>query len=136
MCMQDRRGFLKLFGIGAAVVPVIGGMPAMDAEAKLIEVPKVELITDPASLQMPPAVMFADREAEITVLVKRKNGERFSFTANTFITEYRVSPGIELPTHGSRFVETIPGYRRISWEMRGELSGEARNLKIGQGTPR
>lgn len=40
---MNRRDVLKLFGVGAAVVPIVNGLPARDAEAKLIEVPKLEI---------------------------------------------------------------------------------------------
>jgi hypothetical protein len=36
---------MKLFGIGATIVPIIGGAAVEDAAAKIIEAPKVELVT-------------------------------------------------------------------------------------------
>jgi hypothetical protein len=41
--LGGRRDFLKLFGVGAAIVPVIGSTPKMEAKARLIEEPKIEL---------------------------------------------------------------------------------------------
>lgn len=39
--MMDRRDILKRFGIGAIIVPVIGGAAATTSAVELIEVPKV-----------------------------------------------------------------------------------------------
>jgi hypothetical protein len=50
---MHRRDILKLFGVGATVVPVIGSAPEMSAQARLIEVPKVELVDAPVTGPMP-----------------------------------------------------------------------------------
>ena len=42
--MQSRRDLLKYFGIGATIVPVLGGTPITDVPAKLIQEPKIDLI--------------------------------------------------------------------------------------------
>lgn len=42
---MDRRDFLRFFGVGAAVVPIVGGMPHSDAAAVLVETPKIEPYT-------------------------------------------------------------------------------------------
>lgn len=41
--MNNRRDFLKLFGVGAAVAPVIAGLPLLDHQAKLIETPNIDV---------------------------------------------------------------------------------------------
>jgi hypothetical protein len=39
---MNRRDILKLFGAGAAAVPLVGGVPQMEAVSKLIEPAVVE----------------------------------------------------------------------------------------------
>lgn len=41
---MDRRELLKLFGMGTVIAPVIAGVASEDNHARLIEVPKVEII--------------------------------------------------------------------------------------------
>lgn len=41
---MNRRKLLQLFGVGATVVPIIGGAASLDTPAKLIEVPKLDLL--------------------------------------------------------------------------------------------
>lgn len=41
----NRRDLLKFFGIGATIVPVLNGLPKVEMPAKLIEEPKVELVS-------------------------------------------------------------------------------------------
>src|SRR5215510_4263754 len=57
--MTDRRGFLKLFGAGAMVAPVVAGMATnTGAMARLIEEPKVEIIP-------PPELVVADHISDM-----------------------------------------------------------------------
>jgi hypothetical protein len=42
--MFNRRELLKYFTIGTAIVPLVDGLPKFQAEAKLIEEPKVDLV--------------------------------------------------------------------------------------------
>ena len=76
--MNGRRDFLKLFGVGAVVVTVIGGVPSADA-AVIVEPPKVELPESPKILSasaMPyfgnsDVVMYAkDRNTGVTTRVE------------------------------------------------------------------
>lgn len=64
---SSRRDLMKFFGIGAIITPLAGG-----AQAKLIEIPKAELIQMPESLIEKP---FTDEEIEtIAVHVKLRDG--------------------------------------------------------------
>lgn len=42
---MDRRELLKKFSIGTLIAPIVGGAAETSAAAKLIEVPKVELVS-------------------------------------------------------------------------------------------
>lgn len=50
--MTDRREFLKLFGVGTAIVPIIGGKPNLFAAARFIEAPKVELASSSEAMML------------------------------------------------------------------------------------
>ena len=43
--MTDRRSFLKLFGAGATIVPVIAGVVDVTSPARLVVEPTVEPVT-------------------------------------------------------------------------------------------
>ena len=38
----NRRDLLKYFGIGSTIVPVLGGVPKIEAPARLISEPEIE----------------------------------------------------------------------------------------------
>lgn len=42
---MNRRQLLQFFGIGATITPVVGGAPLVEAAAKLLAVPNVELLS-------------------------------------------------------------------------------------------
>lgn len=43
--MINRRELLRFFGAGATISPVVGGEPLLHATARLIEPPKIDIIT-------------------------------------------------------------------------------------------
>lgn len=78
--MPDRRDFLKLFGVGTAIVPIIGGLPAFAAEAKLVEPPKVELFDKVSDGFTPTNVANIaggkSGKYALTVIMESEEGER------------------------------------------------------------
>lgn len=103
--MLNRRDLLKKFGIGAAIVPIIGGVPEMEAKASLIEVPRVELarpvITEaPLFLQSP--VSYG--EFDITVIVKQR--------ASGQVTTFR-NAGILIDAK----MDVVPSMMRMTFEV-------------------
>jgi hypothetical protein len=58
----NRRSLMKLFGVGATIVPIIGGAIEETAAAKLIEVPKIDLVSEKE-----PVVSFAVRRMRLSL---------------------------------------------------------------------
>jgi hypothetical protein len=86
---MHRRDLLKLFGVGGLVAPVIGGSPDLRAQARIIEPPKVELVSADIPTEVTePAPPWA-APLEVTFRIKA-NGQTFHLTADTFLTEYNV----------------------------------------------
>lgn len=44
MGVINRRNLLQMFGIGATITPMAGGVPVIEAAAKLLAVPQVEIL--------------------------------------------------------------------------------------------
>lgn len=84
--MMDRRDILKLFGIGAAVVPLVGGVPDFDASASLIEIPRIEPLVIPAT-PFKDAFLRAGERVIITVDVVTPHG-RARFRADSILLNY------------------------------------------------
>ena len=121
----NRRELLNLFGIGASIVPIIGGLPKAEAAARLLEVPKVEL----APLSEGDALIssfFQNRRQvfEVDVII-RENGWRIRFQARTFLVKAErevvaCSSPWDIP---SRVFS--PGTTSSEWALTGACIGEA-----------
>src|SRR5438128_32819 len=62
---EDRRSFLKLFGIGAVVAPVVGGVMVQSSQALIVEPPKVEAIEAPPLIEASRNLFPGDYDATI-----------------------------------------------------------------------
>ena len=69
--MMDRRDILKRFGIGAIIVPVIGGAAVTSSAVELIEVPKVRPVELFKEIPKPIALSEVDKA---TINLKFKDG--------------------------------------------------------------
>ena len=109
----SRRDLLKFFGIGTVIAPVIGAAPL----ARLIEVPKVELI-EPAALIVK-AVSLGNVES-FDVTLNLRDGSRETFHATTKASSGFAIRGDIIDIHFGRVVPHSP-----SWtENKGNLSGD------------
>jgi hypothetical protein len=68
--MNSRRELLKLFGAGTIIAPIVGGVSLSDAQAKLIEPPKVELV---GAGGIPPTIDLADVKS-VSVVFEMQDG--------------------------------------------------------------
>jgi hypothetical protein len=68
--MMDRRDLLKRFGIGAIIVPVVGGAAITSHAATLIEVPKVKPVELFASI---PKELNLEDVARVTITFTMKD---------------------------------------------------------------
>lgn len=123
---MNRRGLLKFFGIGATVVPIIDGMPKVEAAANLIEVPTIKPLEVAKSLPDANAAAFLGREVECTVFLKdKKTGQTVTLNCSMFtstckvdivdVTTHSASPDWRTKVAGSLF--------ETEWEFKGRQVG-------------
>lgn len=81
----SRRGILKLFGAGAAIVPVAAGVPILEARATLIEQPRIDIV--PAAIIPSPqdARELQNQYAVLTVTLEDQHGKRYQFVDAAFV---------------------------------------------------
>ena len=86
--MVDRRDFLKFFGVGATVVPLIGGMPHSGAVARLVDIPHVEQV-EPKIVMATAADVEALKYDTLRACVKieqtKPNPAMFAFAGGEFV---------------------------------------------------
>ena len=86
--MVDRRDFLKFFGAGATVVPLIGGMPHAGAVARLIEPPRVEQVEPKVELATPgdvEAMKYDTLRACVQITQIKPTQSVFGFAGGEFV---------------------------------------------------
>lgn len=125
--MSDRRSFLKAFGIGTVIVPVIGGIPEAGVRATLIEVPKVEIVS-PAALSGESDLIHLMRNglADLHVWMRTKDGKAFHIEVETLVTDMEIEHGP--PLFGGGFVKSYTG--RTTFTLRGRLLNESRATSL------
>ncbi len=105
----NRRDLLKYFGVGSAIVPIIGGAPAFEAEAKLIKPAEVEIPETPASSQIDNMLPVYPLRAKITVTFP--NGARYDYESEDVKFECE---RIDITAIGDGFRRYIPGAIKMS----------------------
>ncbi len=74
--MNNRRDFMKFFGVGAVVAPVIGGLASnIGAQAKILVPPTVEIIAPPKLVKC--AQLPYDEILTINVEAFTRSGKRY-----------------------------------------------------------
>lgn len=124
--MNSRREFLKLFGVGAAIVPIIGGVPIATAEAKIVEPPKVEIAKNFSLMGEVSAANFgAIGQHGIIVIFERPDGTRSVLTAKTFVTSIDQTIK-EIRGRDSRFPQDFAfNDKKLHWKMEGDCYADA-----------
>lgn len=91
----DRRSFLKFFGVGATIAPVVGGLVNHEAQATLIEQPHVKIL-EPPHIE---AVSALDGEYDARVILRsRSYGKTFQFECAVQVAD--LDPlSVRLPRH-------------------------------------
>jgi hypothetical protein len=122
---MDRRDFMKYFGIGSTIVPLVAGMPKMDAGATLIEVPKAEIEVAQTIPSAFPVHQFINRsKLRMQVNFLDEKGNLFSFEADTFLTSIE---RIEITFRDDQYRRYIPG--QMKWDMSGVVVSESSNIQ-------
>lgn len=106
---SSRRDWLKCFGVGAMIAPVVAGTPALDTVAKIIEPPKLVLpdapVIRPASLNDMSTLLREFGEWEMNLQLKNtRTGEVRYFDARCAITRFNVQ---------------MEWANRVTWELQG-----------------
>lgn len=120
--MIDRRGFLQAFGIGAIAVPVVGGVPELQHTARIIEPPKVELVTAPKILDELPMEPFLNRTVCKTVVTMFDGKKTYRFTADSFITDLE-REYVDVTSYYSQYREYVPGLTTVRYTLKGVVTG-------------
>jgi hypothetical protein len=122
---MNRRDLLKYFTAGASIIPVVGGMPKMEAAANLIEVPKispVEIVKDIPLLNSFRAIALDD--IEISVTLKQRDFV-YHIEGKSFVTRVSCPVIQDVTTHNSNG-EWMPGYSMFdlgTWKLEGKMTG-------------
>jgi len=120
--MTDRRNFLKLFGIGATVAPVIAGMPSMNDQAIIVEPPK---LTIPETPKIVPVTAMPDFGlSDCVVFLRDKKTQRtIRIDATGFVADYKM-PSLDLTSYGDIYRRLTPdiGRQEITFTVTGPMS--------------
>lgn len=122
---MERRNFLKLFGAGTAIVPVVSGLPLLAAEARLIEEPKIELFDKiPDSFgdaNVRSNIFNLEGKYGITVIFEHESGKRLVMQGETFVLETKY----EMKNfYSERYQYPIKGVAhndRVEWTLKGQM---------------
>jgi hypothetical protein len=130
--MSDRREFLKMFGVGAAIVPIIGGLPQLAAEAKLIETPRVEIVESLSTLGTIRQNGFGMAgKYGITIIIDNIDGKRLVvMSADTYFTEVKIETmDIHSDRHTHYPQRVVTGRNTFEYEIKGRCTpDQAGNL--------
>src|SRR5262245_27439065 len=124
---MNRRDLLKLFGVGATIVPVIDGMPKTDAPASLVKVPEVEIATAPASWMLGDKhlmdALYRRERIHVAVRLTSRLGVT-DLAGESFIT--RVQPKLyDVTAFGDVHRQYVADLAEIEWEVKGVIVNDA-----------
>ena len=130
--IASRRDLLKFFGVGATIVPLIGGVPKTEAPAELIAVPEIQPLILPEQLDVgwkdihafETAVLGNAGLAEIEVHIRTRDKRVWHFKANTFVSKTNTQV-IDVTNCESRgpWRDKPFGLSEIRWTMEGVCTG-------------
>lgn len=119
--MANRRDFLKMFGIGAAIAPILpGGVIVPEAKAVIVEPPKIQLSNELPKLTLEQWLQLDRNAHKVTCFIETESGT-LVLRGNTFIVkkEYQT---VSIPNPIHRFPDgiAIRGIK-LRWQMEGEM---------------
>jgi len=131
--IASRRDLLKFFGVGTAIVPLIGGVPKTEAPAELIAVPEIQPLILPEQLDVgwkdihafETAVLGNGGMAEIEVHIRTRDKRVWHFRANTFVskTSTQVMDVTSFDDVRGPWRKQLAGLPEIRWTMEGVCTG-------------
>jgi hypothetical protein len=117
---MNRRDLMKYFGIGATIVPVIGGVPEIRAPAKLIVVPQVNPVEVVSSHNHTDFMKQRPGPFRMTVDFEDDGGRHFQYTAKTFVINYKVERIDVTSFSNVPFRQQMGGPTGITWTLEGQ----------------
>jgi hypothetical protein len=124
---HDRRDFLKMFGVGCTVVPIIGGIPVAAAESKLVEIPKIEPVENLSMLGDLRSSVLMSGPMGITVIMDDPlTGKRTTLQGKTFVMSVSDEMS-ELKNIRGDIRGLVHRYKKTTWRMEGEFIGNEKN---------
>lgn len=130
---MNRRDLLKLFGTGATIAPVLGGIASESARAIIVEPPKVELAPSPQIMEVDPGelreLLCNLDQYDVTVHLRAKRtGKVLRMDCEGFVTSISHDAPIYVSSIYSAvpYPTLIPGVRST---VTLELSGPMRMVK-------
>lgn len=116
---SNRRDFLKYFGIGATVAPVIAGIPSAENHAVIVSPPAVELAKTPDIITVPSMPDFG--LSELVVFLKDKKTQQVTrIDAECFVMDYQMRP-IRVAPSWSSYEEYLPGPMDVNIRVTGPV---------------
>jgi len=116
---MNRRDILKLFGVGAAVVPVVGGVPVSAAQSLIVKPPEIEIPPEPKIV--PPFECPAPGAYECTLFMReRRTATVYRMECQAFMMESRMSQ-VDVTDYSGQFRSYIPGPVDVSFKATGEV---------------
>lgn len=118
---MNRRDLLKLFGVGSAIVPVIGGVPEVQAKALLVDLPHI--IAAPAPQIIKPgswSELMGGYDVWLTAR-EQKTGHVMTMRCSAFLMNAQIEV-VDVTSLGSSrgFREFKPGPLHLTFEATGE----------------
>lgn len=126
---MNRRDLLKWFGAGAVAVPLVGGMPQLEASALIVAPPQIEVPPPPkfhsphdAYLELGAALQDM-KQCEINVYIRRKGQPRsVMFKCDGYLTKLSMSHHvgtIDVTAYGDRTRQFVPMMTSCGFEVSG-----------------
>lgn len=87
---MTRRELMKWFGAGAAVVPIINGMPKAEAEALIVTPPEIE-VPAPVEVFAPPGGFLSMSPLDVTVFLRdRESNRTYRFSSEAYMESWSI----------------------------------------------
>jgi hypothetical protein len=117
--MTNRRGFLGIFGAGAMIAPIIGGVPDTDQRALIVTPPTVEIPERPKIEAFSTMPDFG-RECAVTVFIRNQNESVMRLDCSAIVTDYEIQRA-DITSSGRGFREYIPVRASVGFHVTGEV---------------
>lgn len=117
--MTNRRGFLGIFGAGAMIAPIIGGVPDTDKRALIVTPPTVEIPEPPKVKVFNKIPAFG--ESKVVVFVQNPDKSVFRMDCKAFAMNWTREIADVTSLVNSDYRQSIPVMTTIEFKVTGEV---------------